>query len=111
MYAWEIGLKTTYYLRSLGASQVEKSTVGTAGTHLRKDGERSVNQTNAFASQSPAPSPMSVHREPVVAAKEPIPSPIATPSPFTKEVREAVAAPKRQVKLHVAEDAICESCQ
>ena len=26
-YAWEAGLKTTYYLRSLGATQVEKSTV------------------------------------------------------------------------------------
>lgn len=113
MYAWESGLKTTYYLRSLGASQVEKSTVGTAGTHLRKDGERSVDQTNAFASQNPTPSPMNASREPVVAEIAPIPSPIATPSPFTKEVREAVAvpAPKRQVKLHIAEDAICESCQ
>ena len=26
-YAWQTGLKTTYYLRSLGATQVEKSTV------------------------------------------------------------------------------------
>ena len=36
--AWERGLKTTYYLRSLGASQVEKSTVSTAefgSTHIR----------------------------------------------------------------------------
>ncbi len=39
MYAWETGLKTTYYLRSLAASQVEKSTVSTAeygSTHTRK---------------------------------------------------------------------------
>ena len=39
MYAWEMGLKTTYYLRSLAASQVEKSTVDTAthgDTHTRK---------------------------------------------------------------------------
>lgn len=39
MYAWEMGLKTTYYLRSLAASQVEKSTVSTAeygSTHTRK---------------------------------------------------------------------------
>lgn len=38
MYAWELGLKTTYYLRTLGASQVEKSTVSTAefgSTHVR----------------------------------------------------------------------------
>lgn len=27
MYAWEMGLKTTYYLRTLGASQIEKATV------------------------------------------------------------------------------------
>lgn len=36
--AWEKGLKTTYYLRSLGASQVEKSTLGTSefgSTHTR----------------------------------------------------------------------------
>ena len=37
-YAWKRGLKTTYYLRTLSASQVEKSTVSTAefgSTHLR----------------------------------------------------------------------------
>jgi len=36
--AWRQGLKTTYYLRSLAASQVEKSTVDTAqygATHRR----------------------------------------------------------------------------
>lgn len=37
-YAWKLGLKTTYYLRTLAASQVEKSTVATAefgSTHIR----------------------------------------------------------------------------
>ena len=36
--AWELGLKTTYYLRTLGASQVEKATVSTVefgSTHTR----------------------------------------------------------------------------
>jgi ribonucleoside-diphosphate reductase alpha chain len=36
--AWELGLKTTYYLRTLAASQVEKSTVSTSefgSTHKR----------------------------------------------------------------------------
>jgi len=28
--AWEYGLKTTYYLRTLGASQIEKSTIDMA---------------------------------------------------------------------------------
>ena len=27
MTAWKAGLKTTYYLRTLGASQIEKSTL------------------------------------------------------------------------------------
>lgn len=38
-YAWKMGLKTTYYLRSLAASQVEKSTVDIAEfgtTHKRE---------------------------------------------------------------------------
>lgn len=42
MYAWEMGLKTTYYLRTLAASQVEKSTVKTqefGSTHTRKTEE------------------------------------------------------------------------
>lgn len=41
--AWKLGLKTTYYLRSLGASQVEKSTVDTAvygNTHKRNGDSR-----------------------------------------------------------------------
>ena len=40
--AWEMGLKTTYYLRTLGASQVEKSTVSTNAfgtTHTRASGD------------------------------------------------------------------------
>ena len=39
-YAWEMGLKTTYYLRTLAVSQVEKSTVNTTEygvTHIRKE--------------------------------------------------------------------------
>ena len=38
VYAWQMGLKTTYYLRTLAASQVEKSTVDTIAygvTHKR----------------------------------------------------------------------------
>lgn len=41
-YAWKLGLKTTYYLRTLSASQVEKSTVNTAEfgvTHKRNKDE------------------------------------------------------------------------
>jgi ribonucleoside-diphosphate reductase alpha chain len=40
--AWELGLKTTYYLRTLGASQIEKSTVDMSEygkTQHREDAE------------------------------------------------------------------------
>ena len=43
MLAWELGLKTTYYLRTLGASQVEKSTVSTSefgATHTRSSDKK-----------------------------------------------------------------------
>ena len=112
MYAWEAGLKTTYYLRSLGATQVEKSTVGVAGTHLRKDGENQ-QQDSTFSPVSVVPSAPFVPTEAPVMAQAPILSPLPTPSPFTKEVREVekVEVQKPKVKLHVAEDAICESCQ
>ncbi len=120
MYAWEAGLKTTYYLRSLAATQVEKSTVGTAGTHLRKDSETGKQQDASFSAVV-VPVVGFVKSEISVAASvtiptEPILSPMATPSPFTKEIREAQemaveVKQKPQIKLHVADEGICESCQ
>ena len=52
MYAWEMGLKTTYYLRTLAVSQVEKSTVSTekyGDTH-----KRSQSSASTPAPQAPA---------------------------------------------------------
>jgi ribonucleoside-diphosphate reductase alpha chain len=114
LYAWEAGLKTTYYLRSLAATQVEKSTVGAEGTHLRKDVDVSPRQ-ETDAAQVGVPSPSFAKSEPVALAGS-IKSPMATPSPFTKAIREAEMVKEKveekpKVKLHVAEDAICESCQ
>lgn len=44
MYAWQCGLKTMYYLRSLGASQVEKSTLDAEkyGFTQKRNNEKSV---------------------------------------------------------------------
>ena len=36
-YAWKIGLKTTYYLRTTGASGVEKSTIAIGGSSIPKE--------------------------------------------------------------------------
>jgi len=97
MYAWEAGVKTTYYLRSLGASQVEKSSISAAGTQIRKKHDTPVSEIVTSA-----------------ANVESIPSPMATPSPIQKEQLEAakvIETPKKKFKLHVAEESLCESCE
>jgi ribonucleoside-diphosphate reductase alpha chain len=91
IYAWELGLKTTYYLRTLAVSQVEKSTVNTTdygSTHLRK----SVNAqtTSAFGS--------------VVSNNEAINKPaeaVQVATPTTTVVGKAC----------LIDDPTCESCQ
>ncbi|QQR64803.1 ribonucleoside-diphosphate reductase subunit alpha [Candidatus Kaiserbacteria bacterium] len=116
MYAWEIGLKTTYYLRSLAATQVEKSTVGTAGTHLRKDADSGVQQDVTFGAAPTAgevATPVGSRMAAVVVEKV-APVAVATPSPFVAVVEETtivVATPKTPIRLHIAEEALCESCQ
>jgi len=42
MYAWKMGLKTTYYLRTMGASAVEKSTVEITKQRTRASGREGV---------------------------------------------------------------------
>jgi ribonucleoside-diphosphate reductase alpha chain len=51
-YAWSLGLKTTYYLRTLGASRVEKSTVNMAkfGATNKADGSNASVASQTVAS-------------------------------------------------------------
>ena len=97
LYAWEQGIKTTYYLRTLAASQVEKSTVqiGESGsTHKR-------------AMQKP---------EPAIA---PTPAPVAPPAPVTPVApstpnmsgSEYVMVDGQPTKLCKINDPSCEACQ
>lgn len=102
LYAWEAGVKTTYYLRSLGASQVEKSTINTAGTQLRKQQDTK----------------LEVPQTPVAAKEQPVASPMATPSPLQKEQIDAAKVTQsvsrvntRNIKLHAIPEAVCESCE
>ncbi len=81
LYAWDMGLKTTYYLRTMAASQVEKSTVSTAEfgqTHNR----RKEDQQSAPVQQMPEP-------QPVMAAAAPVAS-----SPMGSAQSFAAATPK-----------------
>lgn len=105
IYAWEMGLKTTYYLRTLAASQVEKSTMGESDTHMRKRDDGAQKETMVVIGTAPAAHPF----------EGAVPSPMSTPSPLTQEAIAAahvtVAATKTAPRLHIAEDAICEACQ
>ncbi|HEX5774973.1 MAG TPA: ribonucleoside-diphosphate reductase subunit alpha, partial [Candidatus Paceibacterota bacterium] len=97
--AWQMGLKTTYYLRSLGASQVEKATVSASdygSTHTRT--ARGA-MTAAVASET------------IVAAVEsPELAPAAEPSVpggFTPEEWQA-----KMARVAAGEESgVCESCE
>jgi ribonucleoside-diphosphate reductase alpha chain len=134
MYAWEMGLKTTYYLRSMGVSQVEKSTVNISDhgvTHLRSGKKQQADVTSA-------PQQVVVPTQPVVAASVPAAA-VATPpaiapkivspqmvmpstqAPTPPAATMSVAAPKPTVTVTTApqaepklcriEDPDCEACQ
>jgi ribonucleoside-diphosphate reductase alpha chain len=45
--AWKSGMKTTYYLRTLGASNIEKATVGVKKTKVPAEGEAAPAYTEA----------------------------------------------------------------
>jgi ribonucleoside-diphosphate reductase alpha chain len=108
-YAWAMGLKTTYYLRTLAATQVEKSTVSTAefgSTHTRETKmsvEAAAAAVNAIKENLKTETPA------------PAPAPVAVASPMMKVPDTAAdaggAAPKRQYVLHRAPEVACESCQ
>ncbi len=97
MFAWELGVKTTYYLRTLAASQVEKSTVSTAefgSTHKRAGSSKGAE-----------------------AAPEAVPAPsvaVAAPAnqPATKSVPvETTIIDGKEIKLCKIADPTCEACQ
>jgi ribonucleoside-diphosphate reductase alpha chain len=93
MYAWEMGLKTTYYLRTLGASQVEKSTVDTTqfgSTHDRKAFNTSV--SDASAAQAAA-------------------SAINSPTAEVEQSPMVMGPDGVEIKLCKINDPGCESCQ
>lgn len=105
IYAWAMGLKTTYYLRTLAATQVEKSTVSTASygsTHTRDQAE-GLSKTKVPTVEQPAPA----------APVAPIPSPVSVaPAPVVSAQADASIAPKaRNFVLHRKPEAACESCE
>lgn len=99
IYAWDMGVKTTYYLRTLAASQVEKSTVDTAAfgsTHTR--GENS--GANAVADvpvAEPVSQPVAAPVAATVAAAVNSSASSYANSPVANPVQVAVQAPEAPV--------------
>jgi ribonucleoside-diphosphate reductase alpha chain len=120
LYAWHMGIKTTYYLRSLAASQVEKSTVSTqeyGSTHKRDaDTPTAMTTTEEKATYQPSPiaSPVQVMmvEQPVYANVEPILaiSPQTTASSM-QHTHTSQTVGQRTYSLHRAPEVMCESCQ
>jgi len=96
-YAWKLGLKTTYYLRSLAATQVEKSTVSTAefgSTHKRSASPRA---PEAVAAGAPP--------------RQEAPQATQASLPGTNGPAGAPQQRTGEITLHRAPEALCESCE
>jgi ribonucleoside-diphosphate reductase alpha chain len=116
--AWRFGLKTTYYLRSLGATQIEKSTLDAS-----KYGYTQKREYAAEAAAAPATVPAAA---PSVAISS-VASPVAAVTPSVGEARSAPSlmpsapvqdreesrpgARKPEPQLCRIDDPECEACQ
>lgn len=98
---WKMGLKTTYYLRSLGASAVEKSTLD---IKKQRDipGERTEEVKQEEAVQQPVP----------VAEPTPAPTPVAAASSAIAAAAAAMDTPLvPKPNVYIADGEICEACE
>ncbi|MDO8571409.1 MAG: ribonucleoside-diphosphate reductase subunit alpha, partial [bacterium] len=98
LYGWMMGLKTTYYLRTLAASQVEKSTVNAAefgSTHTRK----------TASAAAVTPEPVIIQAQVSVEA---ISKPVAVSDIIAQGLRKDAS---EMLPLCKIEDPTCESCQ
>ncbi len=92
--AWESGLKTTYYLRTLGATGVEKSTID-------------INAKHTAPISAPPSAPMPTTPPPLVPPVAPVPPVMPTQTPtFSRLDPVSVSATSGDPNLN-----ICESCQ
>ena len=90
MYAWSKGLKTTYYLRSMAATQIEKSTLDAQKYGFTQKREKN-DETNTETSTEDDKIKI---------------SPIAT-----KPINTVIESKKAPPKLCLIEDPDCEACQ
>ena len=116
LFAWEMGLKTTYYLRTLAMSQVEKSTVKTqeyGETHTRRTFlEKSASPdgaAEALSIERVTTTTVATHEPAMTAAQEAsVPSLQKT---LVSVVPPASLSEETSPKLCTINDPDCEACQ
>ena len=110
MYAWEMGVKTTYYLRTLAISQVEKSTVSINefGTTHRRDFSQSTVNASSEQQVRPEAEPLANTIESGL-TQDPNPNP-STLRPSISLENLPPQSPKSNI-FAVIEGQICDSCQ
>jgi ribonucleoside-diphosphate reductase alpha chain len=119
--AWRLGLKTTYYLRTLGATQIEKSTLDSSKFGFTQ--KREYTQPLAAQGAEQAPAVAAPTADAVVAAPAPE-LPTAPPLEASAGGEETPVAapaggngrslmPSRQPEAHLCriDDPDCEACQ
>ncbi len=103
MTAWKLGLKTTYYLRTLAATQIEKSTLDAAKYGYTQKREYGGGKTE---------------QEPVPAVETPVPAVVSVAAPTTSRPEAPQSAPATPLmpsnpepQLCRIDDPDCEACQ
>ncbi len=112
LYAYDMGIKTTYYLRTLAVSQVEKSTVDTAAhgkTHTRGAvGVATSMEETMHAAETPAPTPVP---EPVAAAVVEESRAVEIKAEPVAPTTGVLATAAATFKICRLDDPSCEACQ
>lgn len=117
MHAWKKGLKTTYYLRSLGATQIEKSTldINKRGMQPRwmknKSASANVQVGRADGDVTAAVSAVTVTDSASTLTVEQITVSATTASKPSSDVESATRSKAEMPRAMCSLDGDCESCQ
>lgn len=117
MYAWELGVKTTYYLRTLAISQVEKSTVSINefGTTHRRDFSQSATNASLEQAKPEVQSVVNAIESGSIQAPSSDTTSIANtnlnPATASISLENLPPQPSKSNIFAVIEGQICDSCQ
>jgi ribonucleoside-diphosphate reductase alpha chain len=129
MDAWQSGLKTTYYLRSLAATAIEKSTLDINKNYTSPSLDQNADVPTAqvtvtVAMGAPAEGPLSaMAMASAIPAASPVMAELASAHVLRENLEAAVHATVERESaadqpvlsaskvIHIAEDGLCESCQ